>query len=221
MIPLERNEVFLLLYLPPLTWGVAPAISEEELKEELTLNLTKEDLKACNSLFLMQDIENTRALWLGNELAPMGQFELDSLKTSLVDYDGLPPFFANFLDTYQTNEERAANFSQLLLGYYQYLKSSPYPFIRWWGNFAEKGRFAFQFLRSKEVGAEEIDERFHPLEGFFADPHLKAADLAEAINHFLFDRVGESLDEDPFAIDKVFAYIVQFYLIHLSLEVTE
>lgn len=211
----ERNAIYLLLSLPPLTWGEMPAISSDQLKEEVKLNVGEADRKACYDLFLLYDIENARAIWLNNLLGPNGNYDEDDLKIHLVDYEGFPNFFAAFLDQYPAQEERLLHFNELLKAYFLHLQQSPYPFIRFWG-LSLRAREAFAHIRS---GSAIEDELLHPFEGLFKDKSLKAADLAESINHFLFDQVTAYLGEDPFAIERVFAYIVQFYLIHLSIEV--
>jgi hypothetical protein len=219
MIPLERNEIFLTLSLPPLTWGVAPSISFGELNDLLKLNLTSSDFQACSQLYLLNDIENARAFWLKNPFSPLGQYDEETLKTQLINPDRMPLFFSTYLENFPSNEERLANFEELLKKYYLYLQKSPYEFIRWWGAFEEKARATFQHFRSKER-PNEIDEHFSPLELIFTDQNLTAAELAESINHFLFERVEHHVSkEDPFSFERIFAYIVQFYLISLSLEV--
>jgi len=213
---IERNAIYLLLSLPPLTWGEMPAISSEQLKEEVASNVGEKDAKGCYDLFLLYDIENARALWLNNQLGPKGNYDTDELKTHLVDYQGLPPFFANFLDQYPQPQDRLNHFEELMRSYFVYLQKSSYPFIRFWGQLSLRAREAFSLYRAGQMTEDEL---FHSFDGLFKDKNLKASALGEAVNHFLFDQVTNYLGEDPFDIERVFAYIVQFYLIHLSIEV--
>ncbi len=213
---IERNVVYLLLVLPPLTWGEMPSISSEQLKEELERNLGQSDRQACYDLFLLYDLENARASWLNNPSGPNGNYDEDDLKTRLVDYEGLPTCFAAYLDQYPAQEDRLKHFDELLRAYYLHLTNSSYPFIRFWGQLSLQFKEAFASIRE---GKGTTDELFHPFEVFYKEKTMKAAELADAINHFLFDQVAAYVGEDPFAIERVFAYIVQFYLIHLSIEV--
>jgi len=63
---------FVAAALPPLSLGAKPELSFHELRDLLTLNLTKDDLTKVTHLLRLIDLSNIRSFWLGNPLDERG-----------------------------------------------------------------------------------------------------------------------------------------------------
>lgn len=79
----------------------------------LALNLDRGDWHQIELLQRIVDLRNIRALWLGQPLDPRGNFDEKGLEEALLVSGGLPDFVEDFLNRYETLEERLRYFSSL------------------------------------------------------------------------------------------------------------
>lgn len=104
---------------PPLVLGVKPEMSYDEARQMLALNLSPYDWKQVISMQRETDLYNVRSLWLHEPINLRGNFGEKDLEEALLVKDNLPSYLVEFLDRYETTEERLRYFPSLLSSFYR------------------------------------------------------------------------------------------------------
>jgi len=87
----------------------------------LEMNLTSSDQRQVEDFLRYIDFKNIRALWLQQPMDPRGTLSDKELEEALLVGEDLPGYVNDFLDMYESREDRLAHFSYI---YTQFFKEN-------------------------------------------------------------------------------------------------
>lgn len=233
------NYYFLITAFPPLTLGMKPELSYKELQDLLVLNLTKEDEEKVKELLRPIDLYNIRAFWLGLPLSDRGDVQVKDLEEELLVRDALPPYMIDFLDRYETTEERLRYFSSLYVSMYRDAQPKLKGFLRRYYQFERELRLILTGLRAKQAGRDLVFElqfedptdpivadllaqkessdyippiEYEDLKTLFVENSSHPQKLNRAILEYRFNKIEEMEEMQDFGIDRVLAYVAKFLI---------
>jgi hypothetical protein len=232
---------FLLSSFPPIGLRSAPEMTFKELKDLLTLNLTPKDLGLLRALLLPIEIYNIRALWLGAALDERGSLSPNELEEALLVRENLPPYLIDFLDRYETKEERLNAFPSLFASLYADKEGELTPFLRKLYRFERERTLILAALRAKRSGRDIVKElqfedpgdplvadilaqrdavdyqpptEFGDLKILFVEKAHDPEKLNRAILEYRLKKIEEmEEDENPFSIDRVLGFVARFLIV--------
>lgn len=236
---------FAVTALPPLTFGVAPEITFKEVLDLASLNLTKGDQEQFLRLLEPVNLYNIKALWLRLPLDDKGTFTAKELEEALLIRDLLPSYLIEFLEEYESVENRLKYFSSLYASMYrQEFKG----FLGKYFRFEREIRLVLAALRSKKTGRDIVRElQFEdPLDPFvaqilaqkdmpdyvppleyeglkilFEDNHADPKKLSSAILKYRFEKIGEWEENEQFTLDRFIAYAARLLILESFLHVDQ
>jgi uncharacterized protein DUF2764 len=238
------NYYFLITALPPVSIGKKPEITFKGLMEMLALNLTPKDLQLVGLLLQPIDLYNMRALWLGFPLDDRGNYKAKELEEALLVKDMLPPYVIDYLERYESTNDRLRYFSSLYVSLFRDEQTHLKGFLKKYYQLEREIRLVLTALRSKKTGRDLVRElQFEdPYEPFVSDilAQKDAADyippkeyedlktlfmenssspqkLNRAILQYRFEKIEEMEENQDFTIDRVLCYIARLLIVE-SLE---
>ena len=232
---------FVLLALPPLSFRTKPEMAFHEMRELLSLNLTLEDQERVTTLLHSVDLYNLKAFWLGEPLKANGNVGEKSLEEALLVKDRLPTYLLDYLDRYETTQERLRYFPSLVASFYRELGEKESGFLLTFFQFERELRLILCALRAKQTGRDIVKElqfedptdpmvayilaqkdgaeftlplAFESLKILFVENSRDPEKLNLAILEYRFAKI-EEMEEDlpPFSMDQVLAYVAKFLII--------
>ncbi len=228
------NYYFLITALPPLVMGAKPEISFKELKELLSLNLTARDLVCVEELLRPIDLYNIRAFWLGAPLDDRGHLKAKDLAEELLVQESLPDFLVDYLQRYESTEDRLRYFSSLYASLYRDLLPKLKGFLLKYYLFERELRLVLTGLRAKKAGKDVVRElqfedptdpliaeilaqkdaadytppqEYEDLKSLFMENSSDPQKINRVILEYRFNRIEEMEEAQDFGIDRVLAYI--------------
>lgn len=222
--------------LPPLDMNLPPEISFDDLVVILEENLTAEDLEKIKVLRRYYDVENIRNMLLNEPFLKYGNLDRQQIEEAINGFNGLPSYFHDFLERYQTKEDRLKNFSSLLADYYRYELEKSKGFLHKYLQLNREWRLVFTAMRAKKLGRDLLKElQFEdPLDPFVAelivqkesstidppagyeelkniyDAHADSPlELMKAMLEWRFHRLEDYLGTDLFSIERIMGYFLQ------------
>lgn len=149
-----KDYYFLASYLPQLEIGHIPQLGFTELKELIRVNVNEKDQEIFKRFLRQVDIENMRALWLGENHDPRGNLTQSQLQTALQEecWSDEEPFeesVCDFLKKYPTTEKRVTHFPLLLAHFYQERAEESSRFLREYSQFQREWQLVMVGLRAK------------------------------------------------------------------------
>lgn len=234
------NYYFLVTALPPLVVGERPEISFKELKDLLVLNLTAADLKEVERLLRSVDLYNIRALWLGLPLDERGNFNAKDLEEALLVQEALPGYLIDYLERYESNQDRIRYFSSLFTSLYRDELSKLKGFNLKYYRFEREMRLVLTALRAKRQGRDLIRElqfedptepfvaeiiaqkdmneyvppqEYEELKTLFMDNVSEPLKLYQAILQYRFDKIEEMVESQDFGIDRILSYVAKLMIV--------
>lgn len=230
---------FLSCLFPPLKLGESPEISFEELSYLLEMNLSQSDLKKVAFLKRFIDLKNLRALWRGEPLDHRGNYTEKQIDEALSGEGLLPDFLADFLQQYESTEDRLKNFAFLWVQYFSE-RFDQGEFLKKYFGFERELSLVLAVLRAKDTKRDVMQEmQFEdPQDPFVAhilaqkdldhyDPLMEYAPVKElymqhkndplslhkAILEYRLNRVIELEQNREFTIDSVLSYMVRLIIV--------
>ena len=234
------NYYFLIAALPPLTFGVKAEISFKELKEILKLNLTPQDAREVKRLLMPIDLYNIRALWLGLPIDERGNYEAKSLEEELLVQSSLPLYLVDFLERYESAQDRVRYFPSLFASLYRDELSQLKGFNRQYYQFERELRlvlaafrakrqdrdlvrelqfedpadpFVAQILAQKDAAEYTPPAEYEELKTLFIDNVSEPLRLHQAILQYRFNKLEEMEENQGFGIDRVLCYIARLMVV--------
>lgn len=235
--------------LPTLSFDKAPEISFEDLELILRDNLTEQDYDKTLVIRRFYDILNLRALWMGEEFDPRGEFTALEMREALVSRIGLPDYIYDFIDRYPKDEDRMRHFPFLLAKMFQAVKGLKDPFLRHYLNFERELRLVMTAFRARKLGRDlsielqyedpeeeliaqllaqqdtksyEPPEKFKNLKELFDKYGDHPMDLQKALDEYRFKQVESFVDmADVFSIERILAYLVQYLIVEKWFELDQ
>ena len=234
------NYYFVGTRLPVLRFDASLEITFSELDTLMKDNLTNQDY--AKSLLIRQyyDIQNIRAYWLKEELDPYGTMDIVQIEDALVTQIGFPDYVYNYMEKYQSKEDRIRHFSELMAVYFRQMITNTEGFLHEYLIFERDWRLVMVGLRAKKQGRDVAQELQ------FEDPHdllvyqilaqkesktfeapPKYADLKPIfeknqndplalhleLSEYRFNKIEEMLGFDLFSIDRILGYMIQLIIV--------
>lgn len=234
------NYYFLAASLPPIALGEKPDLSFEELISRLDINIEKKDLQKTVIFRRWIDLNNIRALYLEDAIDPRGNLSEKELDQALLLQDGLPQYVFDFLDRFESVEQKLRAFPGLLAAYFREEIPSLDGFLKRYLEFERSWRLVLMGIKAKELGRDltqelQFEDLRDPLvmdllaqkDSFTYDPPpefltLKEKYLACGPDPFLqfkevakwrFQQIEELATEPLFSIDWILSYMAQLLIV--------
>ena len=226
--------------LPPLSFGQKPELSFHELKEMLHENLSASDLKKVGYLLRPIDLANIRAFWMGIPMDVKGNYTPKELEEVLLVKDPLPEYLIDFLDRYDTTEQRLHYFSSLYVSLYRDTQEKLDGFLFQYYMFEREVRLVLAALRAKKMKRDVVRElQFEdPTDTIVTDilaqkdspdytPPQEYEDLKElfvrhadnpkalqrAVLEYRFAKYEELTENQFFSLDRILSYLARLMIV--------
>jgi len=235
-----QKYYFLTTALPTITLKARSDISFEELKFMFDVNLSASDLNKATLFKRYIDITNLRLLWLSKEIDPRGNLNIAELEDVLLIRDVLPDFVFDFLDRYETIEDRLKNFSFLTSSFFNEIINNEVGFLQFYFKFERELRLVIAALRAKKMRRDLLKEfQFEdPTDDFVAyiiaqkdmesfEPPKEYEKVKKiykkyindpkamhiALLEYKFKQIEIFSELKPFTIDRILAYATQLIIV--------
>lgn len=239
------NYYFVATALPPLQLGVPPEISFQEFEYLLEDNLTADDYAKTQVIRCYYDIQNIRAFWKKEELDPRGNLNELTLEEALLTREGLPDYVYDFLDAYDSLEDRLHYFPRLVANFFQQESEHAEGFLQEYLNFEREWRLVLTGFRAKQLGrdlaaelqfedpqddfvaqilAQKDAKVFLPPDGYedlqplFEEHGTSPLELYQAMCEYRFYKIESFLGTDLFSIDVILGYMAQLITVEKWME---
>ena len=234
---------FILSCFPEIEIGEKPELSFKEARDILALNLSRADLQKVNQLLLPIGLDNIKALWLGLPLNERGGMSGKELEEALLVRAPLPQFIIDFLDEYDTTEERLHHFSALYASLYQDVALKLKGFLGAYYQFEREMRLVLTALRAKKLGrdlARELQfedvhdsfvmqilvqkdsaeyfppQEYEDLKSLFVENSSEPMKLYRALLEYRFDRILEIEERyQQFTIDRILGFLARLMIVEM------
>jgi hypothetical protein len=235
------NYYFVGTLLPSLSFETSPEISFEEFETLLRDNLTTQDYDKTKTIRIFYDILNLRALWMGEELDPRGEYDETELEDALFNCSGLPDYVYDYIDAYEKQEDLIKYFPKLMAKLFQNAASIKDSFLQKYMQFERELRLILVGFRAKKLGwdlASELQfedpeeeliaqmlaqkdakeftppEKFDDLKKIFSQHRDDPLAFQKALDQYRFDEVEGMVDfGDNDSMQRILAYMIQLFLV--------
>jgi len=232
---------FLGTSFPPLMIGQVPQVSFDELRELLRMNLTPPDWAKFVDLLRLIDLSNIRAEWLGVPFDEQGNYPAQQLEEALLMREGLPTFMLDYLDKYESSEDRLRFFSSLYPALYrEMMEKYPSGFLHEYYKLEREIRLTMTALRAKRfhrdilrelqfedptdstvagiIAQKDAPEYTPPFEtqilkAIFTRCADDPKELHKALLEYRFDKLQELEEAGPFSMDAILGYAARLLLV--------
>lgn len=236
---------FVVSALPPLQLGIKPELSFKELREMVGENLTDRDLRQFDLLLEQIDLYNIKALWLGLPLDDRGTMSGKELEEALLVPGRLPSYITDFVERFETNEDRLRYFSSLFASMYNQKREG---FLAKNYAFEREVALVLTALRAKKTGRDIVRElqfedpydpfvtdilvqkdapeytppmEYEDLKAIFVENSSDPRKLYENILKYRFKKIGEWTENEHFTLDRILAYAARLLIVEKILELSE
>jgi len=227
--------------LPTLSIGVKPELSFKELYDMLVQNVSPADLEKAGGLLWSIDLMNIRAFWLGMPLDDRGKFTPKELEEALLVREGLPDYLVDYLDRYDSVEERLRYFPSLNASLFQdAIARFPDGFLKRYFTMEREIRLILTALRAKTIGRDVALElqfedltdplvmdilaqkdssdyippsEYEDLKALYQNALANPKELHRAILDYRFRKVEEMEENEQFSMDRILGYMVRLMIV--------
>lgn len=234
------NYYFLGTLLPELTISEEPEIDFDDLDQLLVDNLTLEDYAKTKTIRTLYDIFNLRAYWKEEQLNRYGNYNYSELEEALVTRSMLPGFVFDFMDKYESNEERLAHYPELLHTFVHHAIDHASGFFKYYLKLERELRLILVAFRAKKLGRDiykelqyedpeeeiiaqilaqkdapvyEPPEKYEEIKTVFEQHYNQPIELQKSLLEYRFRKIEEKLGIELFSIDRVLAYMIELILV--------
>lgn len=231
------NYYFLITAFPPLSLNTPLEFSFKDLDALLQLNLTATDQEKVNELLRPIDLYNLRAFWLGMPLDDRGRITVRDWEEELLVQGGIPLYIIDYLERYETTEDRLQHFASLYASMYRDEETRLRGFLQKYFQFERELRLVLIGLRAKAAGKDLVRElqfedpkdplvleilsqkdapdftppaEFEEVKLLFAFHREKPLELHRALLAYQFQKIEEMEEPQEFGVDRVLAYVAKF-----------
>lgn len=235
-------EYFIGALLPELQMDAEPEIGFDELMAFLNLNLSKNDLAKVAVIRRIFDIYNVKS-----SFSHKGNLDEVEFEEALITKEGLPDYFADFIEKYN-NKERQKHFGELLSRYFKEEIHQSTGFIRSFLKMEKNSRLVLAALRAKKLKRDIVHELqyedaeddlvasilaqkdapvFDPpeevadLKALYEEHSASPLDLQKALWEWKFHKIQEMEGIDSFSLDKILGYTARLILVEKALAMDE
>lgn len=226
--------------LPRLAYGEEPEIDFDGLIQLLKANLSPGELERVRRARRLVDFANLCPFWRGASLDPHGNLSRKSLEEELQLREQLPDFLYDFLERYETKEERLANHAELMHNFFQWAIEGESGLLRDYLQFERDWRLVMTAYRAKALGrdlseelqwedptdlvvgqllaqkdADEVEppDGFEELKEIYRKWRDSPHDLFSKLEEYRFRRVQEMREGLLFTLDVVLGYMIQLMIL--------
>lgn len=228
--------------LPPLAIGKENGISFHEFRDLLRMNLNAADLEKVRDLLWPIDLTNIRAGWANGLFDDKGNLDSGQLEEALLVKEGLPPFINEFLDRYDSVEERLRFFPSLFTALcFSLEKKYPSGFLHEYYKLEREIRLVLTALRAKRFGRSLLHElqfedptdplvaqilaqkdapdytppsEYAVLKTLFTRCVDDPKELHKALLEYRFEKIEEIEEKgSPFSIDTILGFAARLLLV--------
>ncbi len=234
------NTFFVAPSLPTLVLGEDPEVTFEEVMFRLSVNLDRKSLKMVQTIRLLVDLYNIRALYLQQPLDEHGNLNEKELDEALLVEADLPDYVFDFLGQFEETGEAARHFFGLLSRYYSEEIPRQSGFLKELLKFQREVRLVLAGYRAKkmkrditrELQFEDFTDPFvayilaqKDLEEFeapaeYQDLIQKLHDCGEdpweqhkASVQYEFERIEEMTGYPLFSLDWILGFVARLMLV--------
>lgn len=238
---MNHQYYFIGTSLPPLHIGEAPEISWDHLQRLLKDNLSEHDYAQTKVLRRYFDILNIRFFLKKEPLDPYGNLDLNEVEEGILGEPGaFPPYVMNYLDRYETKEDRLYHFPELVAAFFREEVESQSGFLKHYLTFERNLRLVLTAYRAKQLNrdiAKELQfenpdenlivqlisqkdsKNFDPPEGFedlkaiLDENYASPLALQKALNEYRFKKLDEISGFNVFSFDRILAYLASYFIV--------
>jgi hypothetical protein len=230
---------YLGIAIPFVEIGVEPEISFSDFWYMLVQNLSAKDLKAAKAVRFLDDIYNIKAYWTGDKLDPRGNLSQQRLEEMLLSNERAPQFIVDFLQKYESQEDRLKYFSALVVGYFNYEIPRLDGFLKKYLQMEREIRllmvgfrakmlnrdlfrelqfenpdddFVAQILAQKDTKDFEPPASYASLKPLFEKYYEEPLKLHKALIEYKFNKIEEMLGFEKFSIDRILGTMIQLIM---------
>jgi len=233
------NYYFIIAAFPPLTLETKPELTYKELWDLLVLNLSPKDMGKMEELLRPIDLYNMRAFWLKLPLDDRGRLKAKEIEEELLVKEDLPNYVIEYLERYESTEDRLRYFSFLYASLYRDMQPRLTGFLLKYYQFERDIRLVLTGLRAKRAERDIVRElqfedptdslvaeilaqkdttdytpprEYEDLKTLFVENSSDPQELNRAILGYRFKKIEEMEEAQDFGIDRVLAYVAKFML---------
>lgn len=234
------NYYFLSASLPSLTLGEKTDLSFSELIARLDINLDRKDIEKVITFRRWIDLNNIRTLYLEDAIDPRGNLSEKELDQALLLQDGLPDYVFDFLNRFESVQERLRFFPGLLAAYFREEIPLQQGFLKRYLEFERAWRLVLLGIKATEQGRDLVEElQFEDMkdpliidlltqrDAITYEPPSEFVSLREKylacgpdplqqfkeIAHWRFKHIEELVEEPLFSIDWILGYMAQLLIV--------
>ncbi len=234
------NYYFLAASLPPLVLGERVDLTFDELIARIQMNVGGEDLEKTVVFRRWIDLNNIRSLYLEDTIDSKGNLDEKQLDQALLLQEDLPEYVFDFLNRFETTEQKLRFFSGIFSTYFQEEISKQKGFLKRYLTFERDWRLVIMAIKAKELRHDLIYElQFEDgKDPFIAhilaqkdavsyEPPLEFVSLKEKyfscgpdpwqqfrmISSWRFKQIEELVEEPLFSIDWILAYMARLLIV--------
>ena len=248
-----KRYFFVASSLPDLNVGSPPELSFSAFMFLCSVNLRKKDYEKTEVIRRYYDLENLRLMWekdsldesLEEELDYRGNLDENALEEALIMDMGLPKYVYDYLEKYDSRQDRLYHFPGLIADYFRKETEHAKGFLRNYLVFEHDWRLVMAGLRSKqqrrdiakELQYEDLEdilvrqllaqrdsqhydppEQYEDLKRIFEEHQGNPIELQLAVCRYRFAKIEEMLGTDMFSMDRVLGYMAQLIIVEQWVE---
>ena len=234
------NYYFLAASFPPLVLGEKPDLTFNELIARIEVNIKGKDLEKTKIFRRWIDLNNIRALYLEDAIDPRGNLNEKQLDQALLMQEDLPTYVFDFLDQFETVQQKIRFFPGLLAAYFREEQEKQDGFLKRYLEFEASWRLVLMAIKAKELGRDVTQElqfedlrdplvldilaqkdapSYEPPPEFIS---LKERYLAcgpdpwhqfKEITSWRFEQIEDLVEEPLFSIDWILSYMARLVIV--------
>lgn len=233
------NYYFLGTILPELRIGEPLEITFKEFNQLLYDNLSASDYAKSETLRNFYGLYNLLAHWKGITLDPVGNLSESDLEEALVTRSVLPPYVFEYIDKYESPQERLRHFPELLSTFFKKEISRASGAFKTYLIIERDLRLILLAFRAKKLGRDPIPElqyedpedeivaqiiaqkdshnyeppeKYEELKPLFEKYYNEPLELQKALAEYRFQKLDELIGLDLFSLDRILAYMVKLII---------
>ncbi len=226
--------------LPALVFDEPAEITFQEVMRLFERNLPAEDLRQVAVIRLLIDIYNLCSLWRNEPIDRRGNFLEAELEEALTSGEGIPAYVIDYLEEYETSEERLKNHGRLVEEFFKVELAKSSGFLHQHLQLERELRLVMVGFRAKQLGrdvsvelqwedphdeivaqiiAQKDAKVFEPPNGYdglkpiFEEFKDQPMELHRALASYRFSKVDQMLENELFSIGYLLGYLVQLIIV--------